>query len=250
VDVLLYRFFNEVAKNVRVHVMRSVAATWKTALDVDPSAEVSVLAHSLGTSVVHDSLGLLATDPPTHADGFLAGTVALANIFMVANVSRILETLPRVYESVICPPSSHNPKAYCNAFYNARHELDPFPAPRAFKPVWPATVGDYVEISTRAVREFNVHSLDRYLEDPRVHIHVLRSLFGDEKISEQTANDRIDAYDAAPGPPCVQALRDFVTASSERVRLIEDFTDVKTLFTAGTHFLADVERARAKCKAV
>jgi hypothetical protein len=247
VDVLLYRFFNDVTKDVRVHVMKSVAETWKEALEIDKSARVSVLAHSLGTSVVHDSLGLLATNPPKGATGFLAGDRRLANLFMVANVSRILETLPRVYESVICPPSSQSSKAYCGVFYNARHELDPFPAPRAFKPVW-TPGGDYVEIRTKAVREFNVHSLERYLEDPRVHVPVLRALFGHGAIDDAIATQRIEAYDAQPGPPCVQALHDFVTASRERVRLIEDSTDIKTLFTAGTHFLADVERAKAKCK--
>jgi hypothetical protein len=247
VDVLLYRFFNEVARDIRVHVMKDVAKTWKEALTLDENARVSVLAHSLGTSVVHDSLGLLATDPPRGATGFLAGDRRLASIFMVSNISRILETLPRVYESVICPPSSQGSRAYCGVYYNARHVLDPFPAPRAFKPVW-TQGGDFVEIRTTAVREFDVHSLDRYLEDPRLHIPVLRSLFGHGSIDAATAQRRIDAYDAQPGPPCPQALDDFVTARREGVRLIEDITDIKTLFIAGTQFLTDIERARARCR--
>ena len=246
VDVLLYRFFNEVARDIRVHVMRDVATTWREALTIDQNARVSVLAHSLGTSVVHDSLGLLATDPPRGAMGFLAGDRRLANLFMVSNISRILETLPRVYESVICPPSSQGSKAYCGVYYNARHVLDPLPAPRAFKPVWPQG-GDFVEIRTKAVREFNVHSLDRYLEDPRLHIPVLRALFGFGKIDAATAQRRIDAYDAQPGPPCPQVLDDFVRATSDRVRMIEELTDIRTLFTVGTQFLADIERARARC---
>src|SRR5687768_12638621 len=99
VDVILYRFFSLVTTDVRVHVMQQVARVWKDALSADPNAEVTIVAHSLGTSVVHDSLGLLATDPPPGADGFLAGDVQLANIFMVANVSRILETNPKAYDS-------------------------------------------------------------------------------------------------------------------------------------------------------
>jgi hypothetical protein len=246
VDVLLYRFFNEITKDVRVHVMQRVTEIWTHALDVDPSARVSVLAHSLGTSVTHDSLGLLATNPPEGADAFLAGNRRLASLFMLANVSRILETLPRVYESVICPPAAQGSKAYCSVFFNVRHELDPFPAPRRFKPVW-TPGGDYVEIRTTAVREFNVHSLERYLEDPRVHIPILRSLFGFSKISEQTAAERIAEYDVQPGPPCEQALSEFITSCRERVRLIEDSSDIKTLLTAGVQFLADVERVRDKC---
>ena len=248
VDVILYRFFNQVTTDVRVHVMRDIAKHWGRALDVDPNARVSVLAHSLGTSVVHDSLALLATSPPEGANGFLAGTQRLASLFMVANVSRILETLPRVYESVICPPGIQGARAYCGVFYNVRHELDPFPAPRAFKPVW-TPGGDYVPIRTTAVREFNTHSLERYVEDPRVHVPLLRTLFGFGAISPETVSDRIAAYDAQPGPPCEQEVKDFITRARERVRLIEDSSEVKTLITAGVQFLADVQRVREKCAA-
>lgn len=247
VDVLLYRFFNEATRDVRVHVMRDVARTWEAALAADASARVSVLAHSLGTSVVHDALGLLATDPPPDCDGFLAGTCRLAHLFMVANVSRILETLPRVFESVICPPSVQAERAYCGVYHDVRHALDPFPAPRAFKPVW-TPGGDFVRIRTTAVREFNAHALERYVEDPRVHVPILRALFGFGAIGDQTAQARIAQYDAQPGPPCAQALTDFVTRSRERVRLIEDATDVRTLVTAGVQFLADVQRARERCQ--
>lgn len=247
VDVILYRFFNEVTQDVRVHVMKSVAEAWTEALDIDPSARVSVLAHSLGTSVTHDSLALLATNPPRDADAFLAGNRRLASLFMLANVSRILETLPRVYESVICPPTVQGSNAYCGVYYDVRHELDPVPAPRAFKPVWTAG-GDYVQIRTTAMREFNVHSLERYLEDPRVHVPLLRSLFGHGAIDDATAAARIAEYDAEPGPPCVQVLKDFVADCRQRVRLIEDSTDVRSLLTAATHFLANVERARDRCK--
>lgn len=248
VDVILYRFFNEVTKDVRVHVMRDIVRAWSGALDLDPSAGVSVLAHSLGTSVTHDALGLLATDPPKGAKAFLAGSQRLAHLFMVANVSRILETLPRVYESVVCPPGVRGTQAYCGVFHNIRHELDPFPAPRPFTPVW-AQRDDFVQVETKAIREFNVHSLERYLEDPRVHVRVLRALFGRSAIDDATRARRIAEYDAQPGPPCVQALQDFVATCRQRVRLIEDATDVKTLVTAGTGFLADVERTRARCKA-
>ena len=74
----------------RVHVARDMATWWRDALKADPNAEVSVLAHSLGTSVTHDTLALLATDPPKNAEGFLAGAVRLANLFQVANAPSLL----------------------------------------------------------------------------------------------------------------------------------------------------------------
>lgn len=246
VDVLLYRFFSTVTTDVRVHVARDIARHWRDALAADPAAEVSVLAHSLGTSVTHDTLGLLATDPPPRATGFLSGNRRLTHLFLLANVSRILETSPRVYESVIAPPSARGDGAYCGNLVNVRHELDPFPAPRAFRPAW--TGDDFLDIRTSAVRDFNVHGFEHYIRDPRVHVPILRSLFGFDAIDPQVAQARIQEYDAESGPPCQQRLREFVQDCRQRVRLIEDSAEVKTLLSAGVQFLNDVKEVRAACR--
>ncbi len=247
VDVLLYRYFAQVTTDVRVHVMRAVARAWGEALAADPGARVSLLAHSLGTSVAHDSLALLATDPPAGAEGFLAGDRRLSHVFMASNVSRILETLPRVYESAVAPPSVRGAGAYCAVYYDVRHDLDPFPAPRAFRPAW-AAGRDFVPVRTRAVRDFNVHAIEHYLADPRVHVPLLRALFGFEAIDDATAARRAAEHDARPGPPCPQAVRDFADAARQRVRLVEDSPDVKALLTAGVSFLDGVRRAEGRCR--
>jgi hypothetical protein len=246
VDVLLYRFFSLVTTDVRVHVARSIARRWRDALQLDPSAEVSVLAHSLGTSVAHDTLALLATDPPSKATGFLAGDRRLANVFMLANVSRILETSPRAFESVICPPSVLGSRAYCANLVNVRHELDPIPAPRAFTPAWGGS--DFLQIRTHAVRDFDVHGFGHYLRDPRVHIPIFRALFGFDAIEEGTADDAIEAYDGARGSTCPERLAAFVQDCRQRVQLIEDSSDVKTLLTAAVQFLSDVDELRTVCE--
>ena len=248
VDVLLYRFFNLVTTDVRVHVARDVATLWRDALEVDPNAEVSVLAHSLGTSVTHDTLALLATDPPAGAEGFLAGAVRLANLFQVANVSRILETSPKVFDSVISPPSVRGDKAYCGNFFNVRHRLDPFTAPRSFSPSWGGD--DFVQVGTKAVRDFNVHDIGHYVRDPRVHIPLFRALFGFEAIDQTTANDAIDAYDNEKGSSCPEVLAAFVQDCAQRVQVIEDSSDIKTLIAAGVHFLMDVQEVQKACGGV
>lgn len=245
VDVLLYRFFNQVAIDVRVHVARDIATWWRNALEADPNADVSVLAHSLGTSVTHDTLALLASDPPKGAKGFLAGSRRLANMFQVANVSRILETSPKVYDSVICPPTVRGDSAYCANLFNVRHVLDPFPAPRSFAPAWGGA--DYVRVQTRAVRQFDVHGFGHYVRDPRVHIPLFRALFGFEAIDPDTAKNAIDAYDAHVGTSCPEQLKAFVQDCLQRVQLIEDSNDIKTLIAAGVHFLNDVEELREAC---
>ncbi|HEY0969649.1 MAG TPA: hypothetical protein VGE02_01595 [Gemmatimonadales bacterium] len=245
VDVLLYRFFSLVTTSVRVHVAHQVARWWRDALAVDPNAEVSVLAYSLGTSVAHDTLALLATDPPPDATGFLAGERQLTNLFMVSNVSRILESTPRVYESVIAPPSVRGDRAYCGSYVDVRHDLDPFPAPRPFAPAWGGA--DFARIRTRAVRDFDVHSLAHYIRDPRVHVPLFRALFGFDAIDHATAADRIAEHDAATGPECPRRLAEFVQDCRQRVQLIEGAEDVRVLLAAGVQFLLDVEEVRAAC---
>ena len=245
VDVLLYRFFTLVSTDVHVHVARDIATVWRDALAMDPNAEVSVLAHSLGTSVTHDTLALLATSPPANAEGFLAGAVRLANFFQVANVSRILETSPNVYDSVMAPPSVRGDKAYCGNFFNVRHRLDPFTVPRSFDPPW--TGEDYVRVGTKAIRDFNVHDIGHYVHDPRVHIPIFRALFGFEAIDETTASNAIEEYDNATGSSCPAQLAAFVQSCEQRVQRIHSSTDIKTLIAEGVHFLADVQQARKAC---
>lgn len=246
VDVLLYRFFSTVTTDVRVHTAAAIATHWRDALAADPSAEVSVLAHSLGTSVAHDTLGLMATDPPPRAKGFLSGNRRLTHLFTIANVSRILETSPRVYESVVCPPSTRGDAAYCGNMINVRHELDPFPAPRRFAPVWAGE--DFIDIRTSAVQEFNVHGFEHYIRDPRVHIPILRALFGVDAIDTHVAKSRIRAYDEERGPNCPQRLKEFVQDCQQRVRLIEDSSDIKAMLQAGVQFLNDVKEVRTACR--
>jgi hypothetical protein len=246
VDVILYRFFSEITTSIRVHVMQQIATVWNEALAIDGTARITVVAHSLGTSVVHDSLALLSTTPPAGCDGFLAGDRRFAGIFMVANVSRELETTPLVYDSTIAPPSVRGSQAYCAQLFNVHHELDPFTAPRRFKPAWGGD--DYSDIRTTAIREFNTHSFERYIDDPRFHIPLFRSVFGYDAVSESAATAAVAAYDTAAGPPCPQALNEFVQDCRQRIQLIEDSSDLKTLIAAGVHFLADVEAVRAKCK--
>jgi pimeloyl-ACP methyl ester carboxylesterase len=246
IDVILYRFFSEITTSVRVHVMQQIAQAWKDALDIDSTARVTIVAHSLGTSVAHDSLALLSTKPPQGCDGFLAGDRRLAGIFMVANVSRELETLPQVYDSTIAPPSVRGSNAYTAELFNVHHELDPFTAPRPFKPAWGGN--DYSDITTTAIREFNTHSFERYIDDPRFHVPLLRSIFGFDAVSEPASAAAIAAYDAASGPPCPQVLADFVQDCRQRIQIIEDSSDIKTLIAAGVHFLADIEAVRARCK--
>jgi len=185
-DVLLYYLFPAVRDAVRVHVAKQVATEVAT-LKADESW--SVLAHSLGTAVSHDALHLLwsGTFPDGQPTGFNAKDDKALLVAMIANVSRVLEDQPDVYESTVMPGPARATDRGCFYYLNARHVLDPFTIPRAFDPAaWPdaksVAQGLYRRVLVEHIQDWNVHDFLHYLRNPRVHIPLFRTLTYDRAI--------------------------------------------------------------------
>lgn len=245
VDVILYRFFPLITAPTRVQYLEELTKHWAAVRKIDPNAPVHIVAHSLGTSVTHDSLALLGgPNPPPKCEGFSAANARIANLFMCANVSKVLDSSGRVYDSIVCPSSQRTPSNVGN-YINVRHELDPFPMVDAFRPQW--TTSDFIQVETEAVREFNTHSFERYLADPRVHTLLLRALFGFDSISKAVALGAIAKYDAEPGPACPQRLRDFIQHSRQRIEIIRQSRDIRTMLLHGVQFLVDAQETQKQC---
>lgn len=250
VDVVLYRFFSIVTAEVRLRVREAIAVELQKAKDDGGIDEASVLAHSLGTAVTHDSLALLGSHPIPTRDGpneaFMAGNHKFANVFMCANVSRVLETDPKVYRSVVHPTTGGEGPAYVEAYYNFRHFVDPFTVVKEFAPVgW----GDGYHGGDECKRflAFNIHGLDEYLADPRVHVPILRRLVGPWAVSEQEERDAKVAYDGLPELPCVEVVRRFRQDADRVIALARVGADPETLVIAGTQFLAAAKRGHDEC---
>ena len=249
VDVVLYRFFSIVTAEVRLRVKTQIAAELERQGENGQIVQASVLAHSLGTSVAHDSLALLGTQPVQTDDGpnesFMLGNHRFANVFMCANVGRVLETHPKVYQSVMRPPGSG--PSYVDAYFNFRHVYDPFPMVRQFGPVgWSAKrFKDRGDL--QKVLQFNVHGLDHYLDDPRVHIPILRATVGEWSVTPAQEQAAISAYDAKEEPDCVAELMRFKSAAMRIIDLAKTGADPVALVIAGTQFLATAKEARDAC---
>lgn len=249
VDVVLYRFFSIVTAEVRLRVRTQIAAELARQGEHGQIVQASVLAHSLGTSVAHDSLALLGTQPIQTDDGpnesFMLANHRFANVFMCANVGRVLETHPKVYQSVMRPPGSG--PSYVDAYFNFRHVYDPFPMVRQFGPVgWSARrFKDRGDLEK--VLQFNVHSLEHYLDDPRVHIPILRATVGEWCVTPAQEQAAISAYDAKAEPDCVGELMRFKTAALRIIDLAKTGGDPVALVIAGAQFLATAKEARDAC---
>lgn len=219
VDVLMYRLFQIVTAEVRLRVRMAMADALTERMKGGQLVDASVVAHSLGTSVTHDALALLATQPIHTPQGdnrsFMLGNFSFQNVFMVANVSRVLETSPRVYESPVHPLTINPPTAYTANYCNFRHLFDPFPLLRPFNPVgWGP---GYLPVENLGhILQFNTHDLDHYLEDPRVHVPMLRQLIEPAAVTSAELAAATAQYLAMPEPTCIAQLEEF----KRRVQLL------------------------------
>jgi hypothetical protein len=188
-DVILYRFSNSMRMGIDVSVAEQIIR----GLNEHDHVTWSILAHSLGTSVTHNSLNsLYNTGFPNAPNGPIAPLSPIESrcntLAMIANVSRVLQrTGAKVYETCV-KPGSASAGRLCSFYLNARHKLDPFTIPKPFDPdLWPdpATFSTqrYQHIRPSHIHFENtdlprVHAFDHYLCNPRVHVPLYRSILG------------------------------------------------------------------------
>ena len=163
-DVLLYRFtvLGEVCRiKLGLKIIEEVGKRG--------GPYVHVLGHSLGTSLVHDTLATV------YAKGYMHNGVVkalsphyhrLASVHMVANVSRILESFVNVNKSIVRPG-----EGCTNYFREYRHKFDPF---TWIKPFDPTETPPWVELGyklkqPKRIAQFNTHDVAHYIQNPLVH---------------------------------------------------------------------------------
>jgi|KBSMisStandDraft_5_1062788.scaffolds.fasta_scaffold113890_2 hypothetical protein len=236
-DVILY-YFTLLCEPIRLHVAKTVA----DAIAEVGGPNVHALGHSLGTSVLHDTLAK-AFGPHNliDADGTAVNLSpvehCLGGVHMVANVSRALQTVVKVGSSIVRP----GPLGCTSVFLEYRHKLDPIPMIRPFNPTnngeWiPQAMftSVYSLVETSSVTQANVHDLGHYLITPTVHLPLFRLLFGfrpkkqeqdagAQKYFALTVQGKAQALQTAFGdlqptdPDSVQALLDAAKALKDMV---------------------------------
>jgi len=198
-DVLMYKLFSLVRERVCVRVANQMVAALQEQIDKEGESRWSVMAHSLGTAVLHDTLARLWDKNSTlpGRDAFSACNTQAQVIAMIANVSRLLETKTDsepydTYETPVMPGSVGQEGRGCMYYFNARHKLDPFTVPKMFDPqVWPdaqALLEEpplYTHVEVEHVHQWNVHDIGHYLDHPDVHVPLLRLLTDPTSISDK-----------------------------------------------------------------
>ena len=168
-DVVLFRLFEQVANDVMVSVLNQILVPWSK----NRNASLSILAHSMGTSVIQRTLESINTHDL--GGSFPPSKLNFANLMMVANVGRAL-TFPKhddVYTSLTRPDWN----SYTQHYWNIHHEMDVITLPWAFDPPPNGFVTPGCQYIDTKVNHFeqnpNVHDLLNYLKNPRVHLQLL-----------------------------------------------------------------------------
>ena len=178
-DVVFYATL--LGGKVRVDAANKIAKVIKD----NEGSKIHIVAHSLGTAVLHDTLALLYRkdfDISDDIPDLSIDTHKLSSVWMVANVSALMNSLTDLtdpYKSTVQPTTS----GCTNFMINVRHELDPFTWIQRFDPPndgsWiPAEFYDfaYLPIRTSAIRKINTHDFTEYMENPNVALPLLAQL--------------------------------------------------------------------------
>ena len=178
-DVITYRLLPTVRDAVQVRVASQLLDGIK---DLPPGSDWSIIAHSLGTAVIHDTLQAWFTQPLA-GGGTLGQRTTPFLLQMVANVSRILQNKTDVFNSDVRPGRA------CTFYFTQVHPLDPFTILRPFLPTqWPGPPHPERYYHTMLEHDFiqqaNIHDLAHYLRHPDVVIPMIRCLTFDTYVTK------------------------------------------------------------------
>ena len=220
-DVLLYQF-KLVSTTVLLRVMQRITETVSRIGRVHEGQIIKygILGHSMGTTVVHDALQLLATQPVISSENILndlrQALPELANdyvqsfgnnpfsdsnfqfnaVYMVSNTSRLLHTTDDgPYDSLVRPFNLQNDRAVCRRFYNIDHPWDPVSKVKPFRlaDAWHGHTKNAKQIEVEHVYQKNIHALDHYLMNPKVHASIFRQMApAFERSQMRDAQARVD----------------------------------------------------------
>ena len=231
-DMAMYFLFKIVSRMVQLEVASQMMVKLAAHAE-DADHRSSVIAHSLGTAVAHDAIHRLASTDwlsnpkkieaiAKHAQAlgsnltadeitaqkavfrsaFGPGQSCFDSIFMIANVSPVLQRVGVVPARSYCAPRFADPKKperfQAEQFYNIGHVIDPVHIIGDFRAekAWPlAAANDAAyDIAVKHFWEKDIHALDHYLINPRVYREILPSIMSVGNIYQfyQAAGSRLE----------------------------------------------------------
>lgn len=203
-DVLMYRFIATIRQSIRDLVSGKIATEIRQGGN-PPGSIYSIIGYSLGTAVIHDSINHMYHTTTDDHVSLKPTEFRFHAIAQLANVSRTLETTYDAYEPLIRPGINHSSgdRYAATRMLSASHVYDPLVSLRRFKPVgnWPdpetVAANRFALVEPDIIQQWNVHDLDHYLDDPYVHIPLLRMLRTRRFVSQAEESNAKDEFNRA-----------------------------------------------------
>lgn len=208
-DVIFYKLYPG------AYVRTRVAEALANIISEHGVHDLHIVAHSLGTAVIHDTLHQLYSGHYADNDAIpdlSCDTHKIASLWMVANVSRLASTVLPVedpYLSLVKPGTG-----LCSSLFNFNHTLDPFTLPRGFRRE--ATDGwidsqlhnlQYFDKRPHLVSEINTHSIEQYIRDPMFNLRFFKVVLN-KTITEAQFMTAQRNYESTTINGAAEALKD------------------------------------------
>ncbi|PMJ91534.1 hypothetical protein [Vibrio sp. 10N.261.55.A7] len=145
--------------------------------------DVHIIAHSLGTSVAHDTLAKLFredVDLTSQVPGLDIAKFRIKSLWTVANVSRLTYLLNNIADpntSIV----NATPDGCCDYLVNIRNTFDPFTWFKTYQ----RDDGHSRQLEVDTIRYWNTHDIKEYMATPLVSAYLFSFLFSIELSEEQ-----------------------------------------------------------------
>lgn len=185
-DVFLYRYFDHFEQSVQANVQAGIVSKL-----IDQNSGVqrkwSVIGHSLGTKIVHDSIEALYHDSTINIGDEIQPAQVIA---LIANVCDVLERPDQnVVDSSIYPSGDATNNSACRHLICSSHKWDFFTNIDPYKPKggrWATATNARRFINLRNIETvdlsaenwWNVHSFKNYIAHPGIHIPLFMKMQG------------------------------------------------------------------------
>lgn len=184
-DVLLYRYFDHFQQAVLATVQRQMMEKIVTDAGVQPAW--SIIGHSLGTKVVHDSVESLYSDSNINIGDEIKPATVIA---LIANVCDVLERQGEdVYNTSIFPSLDTTNNSACRHLVSTSHKWDFFTQIDPYKPSggrWTEAMdsGRFINyrgfdtVDLKAKDWWDVHSFYNYMRHPGIFVPMFMKMLG------------------------------------------------------------------------
>ena len=229
-DVLLY--MSNLGVSVQLDVARQLTALLREFNSGGnlSSRNLVIMGHSLGCTVLHDTLYLMWTGGFQHDRSLNLSGLALKfdALFQLANTSRLLKTMvdPTSKNTSVKPDGS----GMIDRMYNVHHKYDPISLIKPFKindlsrwlPGEDYPQDLYLDIELSGIHHVNTHALSHYLSDPKLYCPLFNEIV--DGYDWEGCDEAEKAHDKGAIGDEVEALKEAIDAV--RLDKIESITDI------------------------